>query len=148
MNNSNDKAKRLIDELLTFKCTEKREDDIMSELDKIIIDPKWSDYIFYSEDYSFEDGSLNYEKFFQKISEYENSDEYKRNKYIISLVNNLLNKNFEEKSEIAIVNELNNLIPNKDWIDCVFVSKSCFLEDGLFNEKEFLRLMDLIDFTS
>lgn len=148
MNNSNDKAKRLIDELLTFKCTEKREDDIMSELDKIIIDPKWSDYIFYSEDYLFEDDSLNYEKFFQKISEYENSDEYKRNKYIISLVNNLLNKNFEEKSEVAIVNELNNLITNKDWIDCLFVSKSCFLEDGLFYEKEFLRLMDLIDFTS
>ena len=75
MNNSNDKAKRLIDELLTFKCTEKRENDIISELEKIIIDPKWSDYIFYSEDYLFEDGSLNYEKFFQKISEYENSDD-------------------------------------------------------------------------
>lgn len=142
------RIQNLFDRMFNEYLSEEESRTVGNELDTLILDPKWSDYIFYSEDYSFEDGSLNYEKFFQKISEYENSDEYKRNKYIISLVNNLLNKNFEEKSEIAIVNELNNLIPNKDWIDCVFVSKSCFLEDGLFNEKEFLRLMDLIDFTS
>ncbi|VEG12516.1 hypothetical protein [Moraxella cuniculi] len=138
--------KKLIEELMTFQSSEKRENYIMSELDDIIIDPKWSDYIFWSNDYHHEDGSLNYDKFFKKISEYEQSDEYQRNKYIISLVNSLLNKNFDKKSEMEIVNELNKLIPDEDWIDCLFVSKSCFLENGVFNEKEFLKLMNLINF--
>ncbi|WP_227544956.1 hypothetical protein [Moraxella catarrhalis] len=45
-----------------------------------------------------------------------------------------------------IVNELRKLIPNEDWIDCLFVSKSCFLENGQLDEKEFLKSMGLIEF--
>lgn len=62
------------------------------------------------------------------------------------MVNDLLNKNFNNKLEMDIVNELRNLIPNEDWIDCLFVSKSCFLENGQLDEKEFLKSMGLIEF--
>ena len=140
------KAKSLIQELLNAESTEDRENDIMLELDDILPDPKWGDYIFWTNDYCTKENGLDYEKFFQKIEEYELSDEYKRNKYIISLVNDLLNKNFNNKLEMDIVNELRNLIPNEDWIDCLFVSKSCFLENGQLDEKEFLKSMGLIEF--
>lgn len=142
------KAKSLIQELLNALSSEDRENDIMIELDSILPDPKWSDYIFWTNDYYTEENGLDYEKFFQKIAEYEHSDEYERNQYIISLVNDLLDKNFDTKSEVDIVNELNKLIPHQDWIDCLFVSKSCFDKNNIFSEKEFLRLMELIKFES
>lgn len=146
MSNIYHDIKKLIEELMTFELSEKRENYIISELDNIIIDPKWSDYIFWSNNYHNEDGSLNYDKFFQKISEYEKSDEYKRNKYIVSLVKDLLHRNFQEKSEVAIVNELHSFISNHDWINCLFVSKDCFLDNGELDEKGFLISMGLIDF--
>ena len=40
------KAKSLIQELLNAESSEDRENDIMLELDDILPDPKWSDYIF------------------------------------------------------------------------------------------------------
>lgn len=136
----------LINKIFDSYISEIENKKINEELDLLISDPKWSGYIFWSNDYYTKENGLDYEKFFQKIEEYELSDEYKRNKYIISLVNDLLNKNFNNKSEMDIVNELRKLIPNEDWIDCLFVSKSCFLENGQLDEKEFLKSMGLIDF--
>lgn len=136
----------LINKIFDSYISEIENKKINEELDLLISDPKWSGYIFWSNDYYTKENGLDYEKFFQKIEEYELSDEYKRNKYIISLVNDLLNKNFNNKLEMDIVNELRKLIPNEDWIDCLFVSKSCFLENGQLDEKEFLKSMGLIDF--
>lgn len=136
----------LISKIFDSYISEIENKKINEELDLLISDPKWSDYIFWTNDYCTKENGLDYEKFFQKIEEYELSDEYKRNKYIISLVNDLLNKNFNNKLEMDIVNELRKLIPNEDWIDCLFVSKSCFLENGQLDEKEFLKSMGLIEF--
>lgn len=136
----------LINKIFDSHISEIENKKINEELDLLISDPKWSGYIFWTNDYCTKENGLDYEKFFQKIEEYELSDEYKRNKYIISLVNDLLNKNFNNKLEMDIVNELRKLIPNEDWIDCLFVSKSCFLENGQLDEKEFLKSMGLIDF--
>lgn len=136
----------LINKIFDSYIPEIENKKINEELDLLISDPKWGNYIFWTNDYCTKENGLDYEKFFQKIEEYELSDEYKRNKYIISLVNDLLNKNFNNKLEMDIVNELRKLIPNEDWIDCLFVSKSCFLENGQLDEKEFLKSMGLIDF--
>lgn len=136
----------LINKIFDSCISEIENKKINEELDLLISDPKWGNYIFWTNDYCTKENGLDYEKFFQKIEEYELSDEYKRNKYIISLVNDLLNKNFNNKLEMDIVNELRKLIPNEDWIDCLFVSKSCFLENGQLDEKEFLKSMGLIDF--
>lgn len=138
----------LLDKIFNNYLSENEHMQVNDELSQLIVDPNWSYYIFWSNNYHNEDGSLNYDKFFQKISEYENSEEYIRNNYIISLVYDLLQKNFQLKSEMDIVNELNKLIPHQDWINCLFVSKSCFLENGVFSAKEFLTLMDLIKFES
>lgn len=136
----------LINKIFDSYIPEIENKKINEELDLLISDPKWGNYIFWTNDYCTKENGLDYEKFFQKIEEYELSDEYKRNKYIISLVNDLLNKNFNNKLEMDIVNELRKLIPNEDWIDCLFVSKSCFLENGQLDEKEFLKSMGLIEF--
>lgn len=136
----------LINKIFDSCISEIENKKINEELDLLISDPKWSGYIFWTNDYCTKENGLDYEKFFQKIEEYELSDEYKRNKYIISLVNDLLNKNFNNKLEMDIVNELRKLIPNEDWTDCLFVSKSCFLENGQLDEKEFLKSMGLIEF--
>lgn len=136
----------LINKIFDSYISEIENKKINEELDLLISDPKWGNYIFWTNDYCTKENGLDYEKFFQKIEEYELSDEYKRNKYIISLVNDLLNKNFNNKLEMDIVNELRKLIPNEDWIDCLFVSKSCFLENGQLDEKEFLKSMGLIEF--
>lgn len=136
----------LINKIFDSYISEIENKKINEELDLLISDPKWSGYIFWTNDYCTKENGLDYEKFFQKIEEYELSDEYKRNKYIISLVNDLLNKNFNNKLEMDIVNELRKLIPNEYWIDCLFVSKSCFLENGQLDEKEFLKSMGLIEF--
>ncbi|OAV23397.1 hypothetical protein AO371_1664 [Moraxella catarrhalis] len=136
----------LINKIFDSYISEIENKKINEELDLLISDPKWSGYIFWSNDYYTKENGLDYEKFFQKIEEYELSDEYKRNKYIISLVNDLLNKDFNNKLEMDIVNELRKLIPNEDWIDCLFVSKSCFLENRQLDEKEFLKSMGLIEF--
>lgn len=45
------KAKSLIQELLNAESSEDRENDIMLELDDILPDPKWSGYIFWTNDY-------------------------------------------------------------------------------------------------
>ena len=141
----NKQDKKNIIELLNIifneNITESKHIEVNDKLNKILIDPKWSDYIFWSDDYILPNGNIDYDKFFKKIEEYPNSDEYKRNQYIISLVNNLLTKNFQQKFEMEIVNELNHILSKKDWIDYLFVSKICLNEDGSLDEKSFLDMV-------
>lgn len=59
----------LLDELLSNDIEEDRQSKIFVELNSISPDPKWSDYIYWSDDYLNEDETLNYEKFFYKIFE-------------------------------------------------------------------------------
>ena len=139
-----DKAIILLNKIINCQLSEYDEKLAINELDKILIDPKWSDYIFWSDDYILPDGNIDYDKFFKKIEEYPSSEEYKRNQYIISLVNNLLTKNFQQKSEMEIVNELNHILSTTDWIDYLFVSKICLNEDGSLDEKSFLDMVFLI----
>lgn len=141
-----DKIIFLLKELVYGGHSEEVADMFYSKLDDIIKDPKWSSYIFWSDQYFTEDNEIDYEKFLKKILEYEQSEEYHRNQYIISLVQNLLNKNFQSNSEVVTMNEINSFIPNHDWIDYLLVNRECFSENGKFNEKEFLRAMGLIDF--
>ena len=121
--------------------TESKHIEVNDKSNKILIDPKWSDYIFWSDNYILPDGNIDYDKFFKKIEEYPNSDEYKINQYVISLVNNLLTKNFQQKSEMEIVNELNHILSTTDWIDYLFVSKICLNGDGSLDEKSFLDMV-------
>ena len=141
----NKQDKKNVIELLNIifneNITESKHIEVNDKLNKILIDPKWSDYIFWSDDYILPNGNIDYDKFFKKIEEYPNSDEYKRNQYIISLVNNLLTKNFQQKSEMEIVNEINHILSTTDWIDYLFVSKICLNEDGSLDEKSFLDIV-------
>ena len=41
-------ARRLIEELISAKATEEREDEIVERLNQIIPDPEWIDYVFWS----------------------------------------------------------------------------------------------------
>lgn len=61
----------LLEELVNTPCSESRQVAIKLELDKLSPDPFWSDYIFWSEEYVNENGNINYEAFFDKISESE-----------------------------------------------------------------------------
>ena len=61
----------LLEELVNTPCSESRQVAIKLELDKLSPDPFWSDYIFWSEEYVNENGDINYEAFFDKISESE-----------------------------------------------------------------------------
>ena len=141
----NKQDKKNVIELLNIifneNITESKHIEVNDKLNKILIYPKWSDYIFWSDDYILPNGNIDYDKFFKKIEEYPNSDEYKRNQYIISLVNNLLTKNFQQKSEMEIVNEINHILSTTDWIDYLFVSKICLNEDGSLDEKSFLDMV-------
>lgn len=141
----NKQDKKNVIELLNIifneNITESKHIEVNDKLNKILIDPKWSDYIFWSDDYILPNGNIDYDKFFKKIEEYPNSDEYKRNQYIISLINNLLTKNFQQKSEMKIVNELNHILSTTDWIDYLFVSKIFLNEDGSLDEKSFLDMV-------
>lgn len=136
-----EKITHLIHELVNGNHSEERGNEIHHELDKLIIDPKWSDYIFWSNDYFSPAGDFIAHKFFEKIQEYQLSDECQRNQYVISLVNDLLKRNFQHKSETQIVNELNNLLPNTDWIDYLFVSKICIDRNNELYEHNFINLV-------
>lgn len=57
----------LIERLIHPKHSEKEDQEIGLELDHLSPDPNWSDYIFWSDDYLKEDGSMDYDKFFKKI---------------------------------------------------------------------------------
>lgn len=129
----------LIDSLINGAFQENTESGLYIELDNIISYPKWSDDIFWSNDYVSESGVVDYEKFFNKIIQYEQSELYQQHQYAIKLAKDLMNKNFNKKDEWKIVNELNDLIKNSDWLDWLFVSKECLRENGALNENLFIR---------
>lgn len=54
----------LIDGLINCQFPENSESDIYMELDSLIPYPKWSDDIFWSDEYVSENGLVNYDKFF------------------------------------------------------------------------------------
>ncbi len=64
----------LIKKLLSSGLSKSEEDNLMLELDALLPDPCWSDYIFWNDDYLNEDTSLNYDKFFDKVFDYPNSE--------------------------------------------------------------------------
>lgn len=133
------RAIKLLEEMFSSTMSHVRQQEIGNELDSLLIDPNWSEYIFWSEDYFNEDESINYDKFFDKVFDYPNSEEYKRNERIIYLANALLNRDFAKHSEMDIVNEMNQLSPDIHWTQYLFVDKTCLNEDGAVNREKFLE---------
>ena len=129
----------LLEELINTPCSESRQIEIKIELDKLSPDPFWSDYIFWSNEYVNENGEINYERFFDKISEYPNSYEYKTKSRILDLAQKLVIKDFTDISEVDIVNEINELSPDISWTNYLFVDKSCLNNDGSINKEAFLN---------
>lgn len=117
------KALELIKELISNSASEKREDEIMKELDILLPDPRWSDYIFWSEDYKNEDSSFNYDKFFKKVFDYTKSKEFIRNESVINLVNQLIKKDFSGQSEKDMVNEVNGVVSDVNWMQYIFAQR-------------------------
>lgn len=67
-----EKIIEFVNELLTNEATEERESQIFLEIDKLSPDPTWSDYIFWGKgEYDNLDGSLNMDKFLDKIFSYQ-----------------------------------------------------------------------------
>lgn len=129
----------LLEELINTRCSESREIEINLELNKLSPDPFWSDYIFWSEEYVNEDLSINYEKFFDKISEYPNSQEYKTKSRILELAQKLIIRDFSDISEVDIVNAINELSPDISWTNYLFVDKTCLNNDGSIDKEQFLN---------
>ena len=139
----NDESKQkitlLIEELLNTTCSESRQVEINLEVSKLSPDPFWSDYIFWNNEYAHEDGRIKYEAFFDKISEYPNSYEYKTKSRILELAQKLLTRDFSDISEVDIVNEINELSPDISWTNYLFVDKSCLNDDGSIDKEKFLN---------
>ena len=129
----------LIEELLNTKYSEPRQIEINLELNKLSPDPFWSDYIFWSDDYVNDDGNVNYEKLFDKIAEYPNSNEYKTKSRILELAQKLIIRDFSDINEVDIVNEINELSPDISWTNYIFVDKTCLNDDGSINKEAFLN---------
>ncbi|MBI0427069.1 hypothetical protein [Psychrobacter sp. NG27] len=129
----------LLEELLNTECSEPRQIEINLELNKSSPDPFWSDYIFWSDEYAHEDGRIKYEAFFDKISEYPNSYEYKTKSRILALAQSLVIRDFSDISEIDIVNEINELSPDISWTNYLFVDKTCLNDDGSIDKEAFLN---------
>ena len=129
----------LLEELLNATPSESRQMEINLELNGLSPDPFWSDYIFWSEEYINEDLSVNYEKFFDKISEYPNSQEYKTKHRILELAQKLVIRDFSEIGEVDIVNEINELSPDISWTSYLFVDKTCLNNDGGIDKEKFLN---------
>ncbi|PYE38544.1 hypothetical protein [Psychrobacter fozii] len=139
----NDDSKKkftlLLEELLNTKCSEPRQIEINLELNKLSPDPFWSDYIFWSDEYVSAEGNVNYEKLFDKISEYPNSYEYKTKSRILELAQKLITRDFSDINEVDIVNEINELSPDISWTNYLFVDKSCLNDDGSIDKEKFLN---------
>ena len=86
----------LLNKILNKSLTDSQEIAIYEELSRLIPDPRWSNYIFWSDDYLNEDESINFEKFFDKVNDYTNTDEYIRNRRVIELIDKLLKKTFSK----------------------------------------------------
>ncbi len=129
----------LLEELINTRCSESREIEIDLELHKLSPDPFWSDYIFWSDDYVNDDGNVNYEKLFDKIAEYPNSNEYKTKSRILELAQKLIIRDFSDINEVDIVNEINELSPDISWTNYIFVDKTCLNNDGSIDKEKFLN---------
>ena len=129
----------LLEELLKTTCSESREIEISLELNKLSPDPFWSDYIFWSDEYVNDDGNVNYEKLFDKISDYPNSYEYKTKSRILELAQKLIIRDFSDISEVDIENEINELSPDISWTNYLFVDKTCLNNDGSIDKEQFLN---------
>ena len=137
--NAKQRITLLFEELFNTTLSESRQIKINLEINKLSPDPAWSDYIFYSDDYVNEDGSINYDKFFEKISDYPNSYEYITKSRILELVERLVARDFSEIDEIEIVNEINSLSPDVSWMDYIFADETCIYTDGNINKVKFLN---------
>lgn len=129
----------LLEELINTRCSKSREIEINLKLNQLSPDPFWSDYIFWSEDYVNEDLSINYKKFFDKISEYPNSQEYKTKSRLLELADKLVIRDFSEIGEVDLVNEINELSPDISWTSYLFVDKTCLNNDGSIDKEKFLN---------
>ena len=129
----------LLNKILNKSLTDSQEIAIYEELSRLIPDPRWSNYIFWSDDYLNEDESINFEKFFDKVNDYTNTDEYIRNRRVIELIDKLLKKDFQQMTESEMVNEINKLSSDPNWANYIFVEKSCLNEDGTINDEKFIR---------
>jgi len=129
----------LLNKILNKSLTDSQEIAIYEELSRLIPDPRWSNYIFWSDDYLNEDESINFEKFFDKVNDYTNTDEYIRNRRVIELIDKLLKKDFQQMTESEIVNEINKLSSDPNWANYIFVEKSCLNEDGTINDEKLIR---------
>ncbi len=141
MMNDDDKKKivLLLEELLNTTSSESRQKEIDQEISKLSPDPFWSDYIFWSDDYLNENEKINYNKFFDKISEYPNSLEYKTKSCILKLAEQLIARDFSEISEVDIVKEINELSPDISWMNYIFADKSCLHNNGSIDREKFLN---------
>ena len=129
----------LLNEMFNKSLTDSQEIAIYEELSRLIPDPRWSNYIFWSDDYLNEDESINFEKFFDKVNDYTNTDEYIRNRRVIELIDKLLKKDFQQMTESEMVNEINKLSSDPNWANYIFVEKSCLNEDGTINDEKLIR---------
>ena len=129
----------LLNKILNKSLTDSQEIAIYEELSRLIPDPRWSNYIFWSDDYLNEDESINFEKFLDKVNDYTNTDEYIRNRRVIELIDKLLKKDFQQMTESEMVNEINKLSSDPNWANYIFVEKTCLNEDGTINDEKFIR---------
>ena len=58
---------KLINELVFTEHSEARDRKLAVEINQLSPDPKWSDYVFWSDDYFKEDETIDYDKLFKKI---------------------------------------------------------------------------------
>lgn len=65
-----DELKNKIVELIDCKSDDKQE-EIIEIINRNVLDPYWSDYIFHSDDYLNEDESINFDLLLDKIFSYE-----------------------------------------------------------------------------
>ena len=129
----------LLNKILNESLTDSQQVAVNEELDRLIPDPRWSNYIFWSDDYLNDDESINFEKFFDKVNDYTNTDEYIRNRKVIELVDKLLKKDFQQMTELKVVKEINKLSSDPNWANYIFVEKSCLNEDGTINDEKLIR---------
>ncbi|EJG0692336.1 hypothetical protein C4G81_RS22200 [Vibrio parahaemolyticus] len=66
-----DQIKPLVEQLVTFDLSEKDEAVICSKIDKLSPDPRWSEYIFWSDEYIDENQNFLVDQFLEKIFSYK-----------------------------------------------------------------------------
>lgn len=66
-NQTKEKLRDLINELVFTPHSENRDQELALEINSLSPDSKWSDYIFWSDEYFKDDETIDYDKFFKKI---------------------------------------------------------------------------------